>query len=78
MLERANDPLDRSLASHADVAAQEFRRGFVPSAVPLSDQLRSAPTISGPTEQARKPLWAVSSTVGSNPTPSADLQGKCL
>jgi hypothetical protein len=74
MLERANDPLDRSVASHADVAAQKFRRGFVPSDVPLSDQLRSTPAISGPTAQARKPLWAVSSTVGSNPTPSAQKQ----
>jgi hypothetical protein len=61
MLERANDPFDRSLASHADVAALKFRRGFVPSDVPLSDQLRSTPAASS--ETVTRATWQLASTL---------------
>jgi hypothetical protein len=38
---------------------------------PPSGRLRWTRAISASPARARKPLWAVSSTVGSNPTPSA-------
>ena len=61
----------RSGCHAASVARIALRSCFFPYAFPPSLELRSTSRISTRTAQSRKPLEAVSSLEGSNPSPSA-------
>src|SRR4051794_40129143 len=67
------DPGDRNLSKHGLTSFPEAAGRHEDEDLPLDRGLLG---LNG--GRSRKPLWAVSSTVGSNPTPSAVDRTQCL
>ena len=72
LLRHGSNAMDRSRHAPSRAARgglPDFGAVFVPSDVPSNSALRSTSGITGRLERSRKPLWALRSTEGSNPSP---------